>query len=67
MSYNKESCIMHIMHNIGDTLDVPQQQNLILHSLSQKQAVQANTLKAMAAAVSNQAYACCTARKTRSN
>ena len=56
MSYNKESYIMHIMHNIGDTLDAATAKS-ILHSLSQKQAVQANTLKAMAAAVSNQAYA----------
>ena len=56
MSYNKESYIMHNMHNIGDTLDAATAKS-ILHSLSQKQAVQANTLKAMAAAVSNQAYA----------
>ena len=54
-SYNKESYIMHIMHNIGDTLDTSTAKSII-HSLSQKQAVQTNTLKAMAAAVSNQAY-----------
>ena len=51
-SYNKES---YIMHNIGDTLDTATAKSII-HSLSQKQAVQTNTLKAMAAAVSNQAY-----------
>lgn len=56
MSYNKESYIMHIMHNIGDTLDAATAKSII-HSLSQKQAVQANALKAMAAVVSNQAYA----------
>ena len=33
-SYNKESYIMHIMHNIGDTLDTATAKSII-HSLSQ--------------------------------
>lgn len=56
MQYNKESYIMHVMHNVGDTLDTATAKSII-HSLAQQQAVPPNVLKAMAAAVSNQAYA----------
>ena len=53
--YTKESYIMHVMHHIGDTLDTATATG-ILNALAQKQAVAPNVLKAMAAAVSNQAY-----------
>ena len=46
---------MHVMHHIGDTLDTATATG-ILNALAQKQAVAPNVLKAMAAAVSNQAY-----------
>lgn len=56
MQYNKESYIMHVMHHVGDTLDTATAKS-IMHSLAQQQAVEQIVLKAMAAAVSNQAYA----------